>query len=145
LNHLRRCEQDSRNENRCSVVDYLVFASALGFGQGRKKSPPCSGAESQAEMTICWGKQYKAADAALNQVYKQLVAKLDDQERAQLKEAQTAWLKYRDTNCDFVADQYKGGSMRPMIYAICLADVTTNRTVNSRLKLRPMTYSLQSC
>jgi len=114
----------------------FVFAAALGFGQGRKKSLPCAGAESQAEMTICWGKQYKAADATLNQVYKQLVAKLDDEEKAQLKEAQTAWLKYRDSNCDFVADQYKGGSMRPMIYAICLTDVTINRTAELKTQIK---------
>jgi len=79
-------------------------------------------------MTICWGNQYKAADAKLNQVYRQFTAKLDDAEKTQLKTAQTAWLKYRDANCEFVGDQYKGGTMRPMIAAICLADVTDNRT-----------------
>jgi uncharacterized protein YecT (DUF1311 family) len=79
-------------------------------------------------MTQCAADAYKAADKVLNQVYQQLVAKLDDEEKAQLKEAQTAWLKYRDTNCIFVADQYKGGTMRPMIYAGCLEDVTKKRT-----------------
>ena len=69
--------------------------------------------QTQTEMTQCAADAYKAADKVLNQVYQQLVAKLDDEEKAQLKEAQTAWLKYRDTNCDFVADQYKGGTMRP--------------------------------
>jgi uncharacterized protein YecT (DUF1311 family) len=64
----------------------------------------------------------------LNQVYRQFTAKLDDEEKTQLKNAQTAWLKYRDTNCEFVADQYKGGTMRPMIAAICLTDMTDNRT-----------------
>jgi uncharacterized protein YecT (DUF1311 family) len=96
--------------------------------RGQKKPEPCADAQSQAEMTICWGNQYKAADAKLNQVYRQFTAKLDDAEKAQLKNAQTAWLKYRDTNCEFVADQYKGGTMRPMIAAICLTDVTDNRT-----------------
>ena len=51
-----------------------------------------------------------------------------DEEKPQLKNVQTAWLKYRDANCEFVADQYKSGTMRPMIAAICLADVTDNRT-----------------
>lgn len=106
----------------------LVLAAAYSFGQEKKKPEPCADAQTQAEMNICWGKEYKAADARLNQVYRQLVAKLDDEEKAQLKNAQTAWLKYRDANCDFVADQYKGGSIRPMIDAICLADVTNNRT-----------------
>jgi uncharacterized protein YecT (DUF1311 family) len=106
----------------------LFLAAAIPAGYGQKKPEPCADAQSQAEMTLCWGNQYKAADAKLNQVYRQFAAKLDDAEKTQLKTAQTAWLKYRDTNCEFVADQYKGGTMRPMIAAICLADVTDNRT-----------------
>jgi len=43
-------------------------------------------------------------------------------DKTQLKRVEAAWLKYRDANCDFVADQYKGGSIRPMIEAMCLAD-----------------------
>ena len=106
----------------------LFSAAAITAAYGQKKSEPCAAAQTQADMTICWGNQYKAADAKLNQVYRQFTAKLDDEEKIQLKTAQTAWLKYRDANCEFVADQYKGGTMRPMIAAICLADVTDNRT-----------------
>ena len=106
----------------------LVVSVVLNVPVSGQKTKPCADAQSQAEMTICWGNQYKAADAKLNQVYRQFTAKLDDEEKTQLKSAQTAWLKYRDTNCEFVADQYKGGTMRPMMAAICLADVTDNRT-----------------
>ena len=91
-------------------------------------------------MTQCAAEAYKAADASLNQVYKQLVAKLDADEKAQLKEAQTAWLKYRDTNCVFVADQYKGGTMRPMIYANCLEDVTSKRTAELKTQIEDRSH-----
>ena len=116
-------------------VSLLVVASV--FGQGTKKAP-CSDANTQAEMNICAGKEYKAADATLNRVYQQLVGMLEPEEKAQLKEAQTAWIKYRDTNCDFVADQFKGGTIRPMIYGLCLAEVTSNRTseLNNQIKGR---------
>ena len=87
-------------------------------------------------MTQCAGKAYKAADAVLNQVYQKLLAVLDDEEKAQLKEAQEAWLKYRDSNCEFVADQYKGGTMRPMVYAFCLEDVTKKRTTELRVQIK---------
>jgi len=115
----------------------LVFLLAAGsaFGQGTTK-PPCSDADTQTEMNICAGKEYKTADATLNRVYQQMVAMLDAAEKAQLKAAQTAWLKYRDANCDFVGDQYKGGSIRPMIYGLCLADVTQNRTVELRAQIK---------
>ncbi len=87
-------------------------------------------------MNDCSGKEYKAADATLNQVYRQLVSKLDDEEKAQLKEVESAWLKYRDANCNFVADQYKGGTIRPMIDAMCLAEMTKNRTAELRMQIK---------
>ena len=113
-----------------------TLVSGYAFAQGTKKADPCTHAQSQAEMNDCAGKEYKAADAVLNQVYRQLVAKLDDEEKSQLKEAQTAWLKYRDLNCGFVADQYKGGTIRPMIHGLCLADVTKNRTNELRNQIK---------
>ncbi|MDX6385259.1 MAG: hypothetical protein QOK48_2832 [Blastocatellia bacterium] len=117
----------------------ILFVSTLfvtsAFAQGAKK-PPCSDADTQAEMNICAGKEYKAADADLNRVYQQLVAKLEPEEKAQLKDVQTSWLKYRDSNCGFVADQYKGGSIRPMILGLCLADVTHNRTAELKAQIK---------
>src|SRR5438874_11592014 len=110
-----------RVTTRVALLLFLLTGfSALA--QAQKKSEPCADAQTQAEMTICWGNQYKTADAKLNQVYRQFTAKVDDEEKTELKTAQTAWLKYRDANCEFVGDQYNGGTMRPMIRAIGLAD-----------------------
>ena len=110
------------------MISLIGLVLIFGTISAQKQKPkPCEDAQTQADMNICWGNEYKSADARLNQVYRQFMARLDDEEKAQLKTAQTAWLKYRDANCDFVGDQYKGGTIRPMIAAICLADVTTNR------------------
>ena len=119
-----------------TVLMILVMTIAYCFAQEQKKPEPCADAQSQAEMNICWGNEYKAADARLNEAYRQFASKLDDAEKAQLKNAQLAWLKYRDANCDFVADQYKGGTIRPMIAAICLADVTNNRTTELKAQMK---------
>ena len=115
----------------------MVFLLGAGsaFAQGSKKGP-CTDANTQAEMNICAGKEYKTADATLNRVYQQLAAKLEAEEKAELKEAQTAWIKYRDNNCEFVANQYKGGSIRPMILGLCLADVTRNRAAELRTQIK---------
>ena len=114
----------------------LVVIGGHTFGQGKKKPDPCANAQTQAEMNICAGKEYQAADAMLNQVYKQLVSMLDDEEKAQLRDVENAWLKYRDSNCDFVADQYKGGSIRPTIHGLCLADMTRNRTTELKNQIK---------
>ncbi len=123
---------------RLSILYCLLILVSFGTapGQGTKKVDPCANAQSQADMNDCWGREYKAADATLNQVYRQLISKLDDEEKAQLKEVESAWLKYRDANCNFVADQYKGGTIRPMIDAICLADMTKNRTAELRSQIK---------
>jgi uncharacterized protein YecT (DUF1311 family) len=113
----------------------LLLATGSVFGQGSKK-PPCSDVDTQTEMNICAGNEYKTADAALNRTYQQLAGMLDAAEKTQLKEAHTAWIKYRDANCDFVGDQYKGGSIRPLIYGLCLADVTRNRTAELRAQIK---------
>lgn len=113
------------------VMTLLFLLLATGgstLGQDPKKTEPCADAQTQGDMNICWGNQYKAADTQLNETYQKLVALLETAEKVQLKNVEAAWIKYRDANCEFVADQYKGGSMRPMIYAMCMADMTTNRT-----------------
>ena len=116
----------------------LLIICATILSQNQEKKDPCADAQSQAEMNMCWGKEYKAADAKMNKTYQEFMSKLDESEKMQLKNAQLAWLKYRDANCDFVADQYKGGTMRPMIAAICLADVTNARVneLKSQIKDR---------
>ena len=113
----------------------LLLSSISIVGQ-KSKADPCANAQSQAEMNICWGKEYKAADAQLNAAYREFNSKLNPEETAQLKTAQLAWIKFRDANCEFVADAYKGGSIRPMIAAMCLADVTNARTSELKAQMK---------
>jgi uncharacterized protein YecT (DUF1311 family) len=115
----------------CCVL-LLVGISIPTIAQRGKKPEPCAKAQSQGEMNTCWGNEYKKADVVLNQVYRKLAAMLDEEPKAQLKEAQLAWINYRDKNCAFVADVYKGGTLRPTVLAICLLDVTNNRTAELR-------------
>ena len=89
-------------------------------------------------MNICADKEFKAADAALNRAYNQLSAKLDEGERARLKEVELAWLKYRDAECEFEASFYEGGSMQPLIYSTCLTHVTKTRTAEIRTQLKEL-------
>ncbi|MBC7930076.1 MAG: DUF1311 domain-containing protein [Rubrivivax sp.] len=104
----------------------------------QQKKLPCADAETQFEMNQCARKEHEAADAELNKVYSRLAAKLDEEQRGQLKAAELAWIKYRDMNCDFEGAFYKGGTMRPMVQAYCLARMTNDRT--AELKQQIETY-----
>jgi len=114
--------------------------SAFAHAQRRKAKDPCAGAESQAEMNICSGEKFKAADAELNRVYGRLVSRLADDaaQRARLKAAEVSWLKYRDDNCDYEASMYEGGSIKPLIHATCLERMTKARTAELRGQIKEL-------
>lgn len=122
----------------CALL--VLSISITAFAQEKKQPEPCVNVLSQADMNICWGNVYKKADVELNKVYRKLVTMVDGEQTQQLKEAQLAWLKYRDTNCAFVADMYKGGSLRPTVLATCLLDVTTNRTTELQTQIKERTF-----
>jgi len=90
--------------------------------------PNCNNPQTQSEMNICASIAYQNADRKLNQVYRQLLPKLSASRKQKLISAQQAWIKFRDSSCEFERSAYEGGSMAPMIYSFCLADVTEQRT-----------------
>jgi len=90
--------------------------------------PNCNNPQTQSEMNICASIAYQNADRKLNQVYRQLLPKLSASRQQKLISAQQAWIKFRDSSCEFERSAYEGGSMAPMIYGFCLADVTEQRT-----------------
>lgn len=121
---------------RPTILVLALLLSGISIAGQKPTDDPCANAQSQLEMNMCWGSQYKSADAKLNAVYREFTSKLSAEEVAQLKAAQLAWIKFRDANCEFVADAYKGGSIRPMIAAMCLADVTTARTSELKTQMK---------
>ena len=119
---------------------FIPFLLSASVAQTRKERQvqPCENSSSQAEAGDCAYREYKAADAELNNIYGRLAAVLDAEDKALLKESELAWIKYRDTGCTFESSQYKGGTMRPMIEAFCLTRVTKARTaeLKDQLELR---------
>ena len=117
------------------VACLLPLVAASGGQKEKKQQNPCEDAATQAEMNQCARKAHEAADAELNKAYNRFVAKLDEEQRAQLKAAELAWIKYRDSTCELEGSFYKGGTMRPMIYSYCLERVTKERTAELKLQL----------
>jgi uncharacterized protein YecT (DUF1311 family) len=96
-------------------------------------------------MNQCAALQYKIADASLNALYQRLVAALEkdlagarrdknpDQIKycetglLELKEAERAWIQYRDLHCKAAKQQFEGGSMSPAVWSACMKLVTEHR------------------
>ena len=113
----------------------LALASSPLLAQGR---PNCKDPQTQTEMNICAGLDYKAADAELNRAYKAAMAGMKDMDsnlppalkgaEKTLRAAQRAWIPYRDKACAAYGFMARGGSMESMLVGSCLADLTRKRT-----------------
>ena len=88
----------------------------------------CNNAQTQLEINRCAQLSYQNADKKLNQVYQQLLPKLQRSRKQKLIAAQLAWIKFRDASCEFERSQYEGGSIAPTIYFGCLEKTTIQRT-----------------
>jgi uncharacterized protein YecT (DUF1311 family) len=89
----------------------------------------CAHATTQAAMNACAAQAYSASDVALNAAYRQIMARLRDNEASRhlLQTAQRAWIGYRDAACAFAASASDGGSVHGMIVTQCVDDLTRVR------------------
>ncbi len=79
------------------------------------------------EMRECLNQRYKQADEALNHVYQQLMSQLSKMRQTRLREAQQAWMLFRDKSAAFVASETEGGTMQPLVSLSVLASMTERR------------------
>jgi uncharacterized protein YecT (DUF1311 family) len=98
----------------------------------------CNNAVAQWDMNFCAERDFEAADADLNVVWKEArkAAKaMDAEQRDELKgadkallAAQRSWIGYRDAECVLDGFEARGGSMEPMLVSACMAEMTRART-----------------
>jgi uncharacterized protein YecT (DUF1311 family) len=97
---------------------FLLFLLCVSFNLN---------AQTQVEMNEIAHNDFKKADAELNKVYKKVIEVLDVGEKQLMIKAQKDWLKFRDSHCKFEIEQFKGGSIQPLIYSTCLTERTNAR------------------
>jgi len=118
----------------------LVLWSLLGLAApaAAEDEIDCENAMAQQDMNICAYRDFEAADAELNTVWKDAreAAKESDAELPDelkgadkaLLAAQRAWIGYRDAQCELAGFEARGGSMEPMFVSGCKAELTRART-----------------
>ena len=118
------------------------LALLLALLPGTALALDCNTASTQSDMILCAAEQHAKADYALNDAYKAALAKAKSvdgwlaqsgQSATQtLREAQRAWITYRDLACMAEALPYDGGSIQGLIHTNCLARLTIQRTEDLR-------------
>lgn len=128
-----------------SIVLFSGLYAEIVFAQ----EPDCKDPQTQTEMTGCAGLDWEAADAELNEVWEQAVITAKDQDgfaaddgrpgyEETLRDAQRAWIQFRDLACQYAGYAARGGSMEPMLVNQCMARVTKTRTEELRLGIQEM-------
>lgn len=97
----------------------------------------CQNAVTQTEMSQCAYHDWEIADAELNLAYKRAMALLKDWDAnlpeaekggaEALKEAQRAWITFRDKACEVEGYAMKGGSAEPLLVYGCMRQLTEDR------------------
>ena len=77
-------------------------------------------------MVNCIGAEIKLQDIRLNKAYKDVMAQLSASRKKQLQNAQRAWIKYRDENCNFYDDP-DGGTITSILSNDCFMSATASR------------------
>jgi uncharacterized protein YecT (DUF1311 family) len=105
----------------------------------------CQNAQTTIEMNACAGENYKAADRDLNRAFARAISAakesdrnvqgVDDSYEQALREAQRAWIAFRDADCK-PAPRELAGSISTMEQLDCLTEKTVQRTKELRQRAR---------
>jgi uncharacterized protein YecT (DUF1311 family) len=119
----------------------MMALSLLAFAASANAQDPdvdCGNATSNVEMTHCGWQEFERADADLNEIYQDAISQIRttggdlpagaDEWEKKLREAQRAWVAFRDLNCDqLIAIEWGGGTGTSLATATCRTEMTNAR------------------
>jgi uncharacterized protein YecT (DUF1311 family) len=130
-----KSERAAKSPGGVSAAGAVLLAITLGMSAAVAADPEFSKEFSTCidksggvtpEMIDCISGETKRQDALLNENYRKLMASVSAGRKQALQEAERAWIKFRDTNCDFYYDP-DGGSAARIEASDCLLRMTADR------------------
>ncbi len=114
---------------KARTIRLMIIFGVLCLSGGASFAQDCPD-QTQAGLNQCAAASYAKADEALNRAYKEIARTLkgEDPTAGLFVKAQKGWLAFRDAECAFSSSSAIGGSIYPMIYAMCLETLTKERT-----------------
>lgn len=92
-------------------------------------------AQSQMELNEEAAKDFAATDKKLNEIYQSLMAKISTSGQAHLRDAEKAWIDYRDRECAFETLGTVDGSVHPLVLLNCKSRLTSQRITDLEAQL----------
>lgn len=112
----------------CAPMAWAAGANAEGTPQPSPGYTACmdkAGGVTR-DMMDCIQAEVQQQDARLNAAYKGLMEQVGEQRKGPLRDAQRAWLRYRDANCAFYDDP-DGGTLARVSGNACAMRMTAER------------------
>jgi uncharacterized protein YecT (DUF1311 family) len=112
------------------------LAMLLTIPAARAAAIDCAAAKTQADLATCTAANAASADAGLNAVYKALAGRLAPADLKRLRDAQRAWIPFRDKECAFRTQPYADGSVYATLAEACKAELTKVRLAQLQHQLQ---------
>jgi uncharacterized protein YecT (DUF1311 family) len=107
-----------------SAFAYQHSSTDQAFDDSAAAEKNCDG--SQLAMNQCEGNIYDHLDQRMNELYRQQMMRLGPDSKAALRDAQRAWIVFRDKTCLYEAGKDARSYMQ-MVELMCQADMTRRR------------------
>lgn len=142
--------QEAEVQPEWELQAYVTTEMCLrGEGPAADRAPTCQGiiyqacpgnAGSTTDMVLCTASETRFWDGQLNANYRELMAVYSAEDALEpdspyqlapmLRDAQRAWIAYRDASCKgFERNRFRGGSMGRLTAAACIDDMTAKRAL----------------
>jgi uncharacterized protein YecT (DUF1311 family) len=124
-----------------TLLAVAIFAVSAGIAillttPAARAAIDCAAAKTQADLATCTAGNAASADAGLNAVYKALAGRLAPADLERLRDAQRAWIPFRDKECAFRTQPYAGGSVYSTLVATCKTELTKARLAQLQHQLQ---------
>lgn len=108
------------------ILSLCVFALPYA-SYAHDSTVQCPHTKSTADLVQCLNKKHGKLQEALNTAYSDVNAPLNTEQQAALKEAQNAWVSYRDLECTAEAQSVENVTLARAKELECLSLLTQNR------------------
>ena len=99
----------------------------------RRYTPQLAACQKRSEITsriaACFEAEFQRQEATLNREWRAALNRVPRQMHDRLLLAQRKWIADRDPFCRAATDGFEGGTIVPIIYSNCRAEVTIRRTM----------------
>ncbi|WP_434721972.1 lysozyme inhibitor LprI family protein [Mesorhizobium sp. RIZ17] len=124
-----------------TLLAVAIFAVSAGIAillttPAARAAIDCAAAKTQADLATCTAGNAASADAGLNAVYKALAGRLAPADLERLRDAQRAWIPFRDKECAFRTQPYADGSVYSTLVATCKTELTKARLAQLQHQLQ---------